>query len=50
MDQDIEILVTWMNINPLSPTKKIIKRHTTNECIAKVKELKYKVDINTLQN
>ena len=46
--QDLDVLVTWMNTSPLHPRTKVIVKHTTNECMAMVKELKYKVDINTL--
>tara|TARA_B110000211_G_scaffold45759_1_gene48739 strand:+ start:1341 stop:2597 length:1257 start_codon:yes stop_codon:yes gene_type:complete len=46
--QDIEVLITWMSSNPLKASTKILVKHTTNECIGMVKELKYKVDINTL--
>lgn len=46
--QDIEVLVSWMNGNPLLSRSKVIVKHTTNECLAIVKELKYKVDINSL--
>ena len=46
--QDIEVLVSWMNGNPLWSRSKVIVKHTTNECLAIVKELKYKVDINSL--
>lgn len=46
--QDIEVLCTWMNEKPLQNRTKVIVKHTTNECVAMVKELKYKVDINTL--
>lgn len=46
--QDLDVLVTWMNIKPLKTRAKVIIKHTTNECVAIVKELKYKVDINTL--
>jgi sulfate adenylyltransferase subunit 1 len=46
--QDLDILVTWMNDKPLYSRTKVIVKHTTNECMAMVKELKYKVDINTL--
>jgi len=46
--QDIEVLVTWMSSNPLQARTKVVLKHTTNECIAMVKELKYEVDINTL--
>ena len=46
--QDIEVLVTWMSSNPLKPRTKVVIKHTTNQCMAMVKELKYKIDINTL--
>ena len=46
--QDLEVLVTWMSSNPLKPRAKVVVKHTTNECMAMVKELKYKIDINTL--
>jgi len=46
--QDLEVLVNWMNGKPLQSRTKVIVKHTTNECMAMVKELKYKVDINTL--
>jgi sulfate adenylyltransferase subunit 1 len=46
--QDLEVLVTWMSSNPLTARTKVVVKHTTNECIAMVKEIKYKVDINTL--
>jgi sulfate adenylyltransferase subunit 1 len=46
--QDIEVLVTWMSSTALQVRTKVIIKHTTNECLGMVKELKYKVDINTL--
>ena len=46
--QDLDILVTWMNDKPLHSRTKVLVKHTTNECMAIVKDLKYKVDINTL--
>lgn len=46
--QDLDVLVTWMNQKPLKSNTKVMVKHTTNECLAMVKELKYKVDINTL--
>ena len=46
--QDLEVLVTWMSSNTLKPRTKVVIKHTTNECMAMVKELKYKIDINTL--
>ena len=46
--QDLEVLVTWMSSHPLKPRTKVVIKHTTNQCMAMVKELKYKIDINTL--
>lgn len=46
--QDIEVLVTWMSTSPLQLRSKIVVKHTTNECVGMIKDLKYKVDINTL--
>jgi sulfate adenylyltransferase subunit 1 len=46
--QDIEVLVTWMSTSPVHARTKVVIKHTTNECVAMVKELKYKIDINTL--
>jgi sulfate adenylyltransferase subunit 1 len=46
--QDIEVLCTWMNDKPLQNRTKVVVKHTTNECVAMVREIKYKVDINTL--
>ena len=46
--QELDVLVTWMNNKSLNPRTKVIIKHTTNECLAIVKEIKYKVDINTL--
>lgn len=45
---EIEVLVTWMSNTPLEARTKVIIKHTTNESIGIVKELKYKVDISTL--
>jgi sulfate adenylyltransferase subunit 1 len=45
---DLELLVTWMNTAPLQPKTKVIIKHTSNECLAIVSDLKYKIDINTL--
>ena len=46
--QDIEVLVTWMSTRPIQSRTKVVIKHTTNETIGMVKELKYKIDINTL--
>ena len=46
--QDIHVLVTWFNSKPLEKRKKVVVKHTTNECFALIKEIIYKIDINTL--
>ncbi|MAZ54913.1 MAG: sulfate adenylyltransferase [Flavobacteriales bacterium] len=46
--QDLEVLVTWMSQTPLSEKKKVVIKHTTNECLAIIKQIKYSIDINTL--
>ncbi|MDP5081797.1 MAG: GTP-binding protein [Winogradskyella sp.] len=48
VSQDLEVLVTWMSSTPLRARTKVVIKHTTNETIGMVKELKYKIDINTL--
>jgi sulfate adenylyltransferase subunit 1 len=46
--QDIDVLVTWMSTTPLQLKSKVVVKHTTNETLGMIKDLKYKVDINTL--
>ncbi len=46
--QDLEVMLCWMNERPLQPNGKYYIRHTTNEAKCLVKEIRYKVDINTL--
>ena len=48
ISQDIEIILTWMNMQALKTKQKLIVKHTTNECIGMIKDIKYKIDINTL--
>lgn len=46
--QDLDIMVCWMNTKPLKVNSKYILRHTTKSCLSVVKDIQYKVDINTL--
>lgn len=46
--QDLEVMVCWMNQKTLQSRTKIIVKHTTKECQAMVKDIQYKVDVNTL--
>ena len=48
INQDIDCMLCWMNIKPLIPGTQYIIRHTTRETKGIVKELQYKIDINTL--
>jgi sulfate adenylyltransferase subunit 1 len=46
--QDIDIMVCWMNQKPLIPNGKYALKHTSNDVRCVVKEIQYKVDVNTL--
>ncbi|MCH6255762.1 sulfate adenylyltransferase subunit CysN [Puniceicoccaceae bacterium K14] len=46
--QDIDAMICWFSEKPLKPRGKYIIRHTTKETQAVVRDVKYKVDINTL--
>ena len=46
--QDIELMICWMANDPFNPAKKFSLIHTTNQVRCMVKEVRYKVDINTL--
>ncbi|RYD92605.1 MAG: sulfate adenylyltransferase, partial [Sphingobacteriales bacterium] len=47
--QDVDMLVCWLNPAPMQLGQKYILRHTTREVRALVKEVVYKMDINTMQ-
>jgi len=46
--QDIDFMMCWMGNEPFNPSKKYTVLHTTNKVRCVVKEILYKVDINTL--
>lgn len=46
--QDIDLMVCWLNKTPLQPGGKYAIKHTTREARCIIKEVKYKVNINTL--
>ncbi|VVB60479.1 Elongation factor 1-alpha [uncultured archaeon] len=48
ISHNLECMVCWMNTKPLTPGTRYIIRHTTRETKGIVKELHYKIDINTL--
>ncbi len=41
-------MICWFHDKPLNPAGRYFVRHTTRECQAKIKEVLYKIDINTL--
>lgn len=46
--QDIDLMVCWLNDKPLMNGGKYAIRHTSNDARCIVKDIRYKVDINTL--
>lgn len=46
--QDIDLMICWMNQKKLVPRGKYTLRHTTKQVRCIVKEIKYKLNINTL--
>jgi sulfate adenylyltransferase subunit 1 len=46
--QDIEMMICWLNERKIVPGGKYGIRHTTKDARCIVKEIRYKVDINTL--
>jgi sulfate adenylyltransferase subunit 1 len=50
ISQDIEVMICWLHNNPAKPRAKYTVMHTTNEQKAMIKEIIYKIDINTLKS
>ena len=48
MSQDIDLMVCWLNERPLMLNGKYAIKHTSNDARCIVKEIRYKLDINTL--
>jgi sulfate adenylyltransferase subunit 1 len=46
--QDIEVMLCWLHNDPAKPRAKYSVRHTTNEEKAMIKDVIYKIDIETL--
>ena len=47
--KQITAFVCWLSETPLSPARTYVIRHTTRESKAKVGEIAYKIDVNTLE-
>ncbi len=46
--QDFEVMLCWFHEKPLKLGGRYYLRHTTRDCQALIKEVRYKIDINTL--
>jgi bifunctional enzyme CysN/CysC/sulfate adenylyltransferase subunit 1 len=46
--QDIDAMVCWMSTNPLQPRQKLAIKHTTRSARALVKDVQYRLDVNSL--
>lgn len=46
--QDIEVMICWLNVKPLQEKQKYFIKHTTKDVKCIIKNVRYKVDINTL--
>lgn len=46
--QDVDLMICWLNERPLQPNGKYAIKHTSNDARCIVKEIRYKLDINTL--
>jgi sulfate adenylyltransferase subunit 1 len=46
--QDLEVMLCWFHEKPLLLGGRYFLRHTTRDCKALIKEVRYKIDINTL--
>lgn len=46
--QDVELMICWLNEKKLVPNGKYVIRHTTKEARCIVKDVRYKININTL--
>jgi sulfate adenylyltransferase subunit 1 len=49
VSQDLEMMVCWMGERPMNLNGKYTLRHTTNDVKCIIKELRYKMDINSLE-
>ena len=48
VSQDVEVMICWLNEKPLQLRGKYALKHTSNDARCVVKDIKYKLDINTL--
>jgi bifunctional enzyme CysN/CysC len=46
--QNIDAMVCWMTERPLQPRQRIVVKHTTRSARAMVRDIQYRLDVNTL--
>jgi sulfate adenylyltransferase subunit 1 len=49
VSQDIEMMVCWLSETPMALNRKYSLKHTTNDAKCIIKDLPYKININTLE-
>ena len=49
IDRHFEAMLVWMDEEPMDPNKQFFIKHTTNTTKARIDEIRYKVDVNTLE-
>ncbi|HNP99267.1 MAG TPA: sulfate adenylyltransferase, partial [Bacteroidia bacterium] len=47
--QDIDLMICWLNDKKMEQGNRYVLRHTTREVRCMVKDVRYKIDINTLR-
>lgn len=47
-DQDVDLMICWFNEKPLQERGKYILKHTTKEARCIIREVRYRMDVNTL--
>lgn len=47
-EQDVDLMICWFNEQPLRERGKYILRHTTKEARCIIREVRYRMDVNTL--
>lgn len=48
VSQDVDVMICWLNERPIQLNGKYALKHTSNDARCVIKDIKYKVDINTL--
>ena len=46
--QEFDVTLCWLNQSPANPRTKFYIKHTSNEAVAMIKEVKYKIDVDSL--